>query len=110
MTLVFKRWPREFDVAVRALKEAGALARRIQGEARREMLLKHDRSPVTVADFAVQAVVAHRLAEEFPADPLVAEEDAAAIRGDGGDPVLSDVVRFVRECVHGADVASVTLA
>jgi 3'(2'), 5'-bisphosphate nucleotidase len=35
---------------------------------------------VTVADFGAQAIVSHLLAEAFPADPLVGEEDADALR------------------------------
>jgi 3'(2'), 5'-bisphosphate nucleotidase len=41
---------------------------------------KADKSPVTVADFAAQALVCHALAEAFPDDPVVGEEDAAALR------------------------------
>ncbi len=43
-------------------------------------LEKGDKSPVTVADFGAQAIVSHLLALEFPHDPLVGEEDAAALR------------------------------
>lgn len=43
---------------------------------------KSDASPVSAADVAIQATVAHALREVFPGDVLVAEED--------GDMVLSD--------------------
>ena len=54
-------------------------------------LEKGDKSPVTVADFAAQAIVSHMLAEHFPEIPLVGEEDASALR-DGKHAVLRDKV------------------
>jgi 3'(2'), 5'-bisphosphate nucleotidase len=45
-------------------------------------LSKGDKSPVTVADYAAQAVVSHLLARRFPHVPLVGEEDAAALRAN----------------------------
>lgn len=59
-------------------------------------LTKSDRSPVTVADFAAQAVVSYWLAETFPHDPLVAEENAAALRLPEGKSTLTQVTTFVR--------------
>ena len=49
-----------------AVREAALLARAIQKELVTPALTKDDRSPVTVGDFAVQAVVARRLAERLP--------------------------------------------
>ena len=43
---------------------------------------KADRSPVTVADFAAQAILILRLREAFPAVPVVAEEDADELRAN----------------------------
>jgi hypothetical protein len=43
---------------------------------------KTDLSPVTVADFAVQAVVLQHLFETFPCDEFVAEEDAIQLKRD----------------------------
>ena len=40
---------------------------------------KADKSPVTVADFAAQAILVLRLREAFPTIPIVAEEDADAL-------------------------------
>jgi 3'(2'), 5'-bisphosphate nucleotidase len=67
-------------------------------------LTKPNGSPVTVADFVVQAFVASRLAEYFPADPLVAEEDAGALRGDSADPIRRQVVRLTGQMLPGTEV------
>jgi 3'(2'), 5'-bisphosphate nucleotidase len=72
-------WRHEFEVALGAVREGAVLAREIRQRIGEQAFLKADRSPVTVADFAVQATVAHRLRQAFPDDPLVAEEDAASL-------------------------------
>jgi 3'(2'), 5'-bisphosphate nucleotidase len=67
--------------AVEIVIEACALARRVQDEvvATGDAVSKADRSPVTVADLAIQAIASHRLAARFPNDPLLAEEDSNAL-------------------------------
>ncbi|PON49339.1 Inositol monophosphatase [Parasponia andersonii] len=49
---------------------------------------KNDQTPVTVADFGVQALVSLELGNLFPSIPLVAEEDSAFIRSNN----LADLV------------------
>ena len=72
----------EAQFAIEAVREASLLARRIQREMVTGALTKDDRSPVTVADFAVQALIARRLAEQLPGSALIGEEqaDSAATR------------------------------
>src|SRR5258708_9121700 len=70
----------EAQFAIAAVREAALLARRIQREMVSGSLTKDDRSPVTVADFAVQALVARRLVESFPTAALIGEEQADALR------------------------------
>jgi 3'(2'), 5'-bisphosphate nucleotidase len=82
--------------AAAAVREAALLARRVQQEMVKGALTKQDRSPVTVADFALQAVIARRLAEELPASVLVGEEHADALRLEEGLPILEQVTDFVR--------------
>lgn len=45
-----------------------------------DVVTKDDKTPVTLADFAAQAVISHRLYESFPSIPLMGEEDADALR------------------------------
>jgi len=56
-----------------------------------ETIGKEDGSPVTVADFGVQAVVSRHLAASFPNVPLVGEEDAGLLR-QGENALLKEAV------------------
>jgi HAL2 family 3'(2'),5'-bisphosphate nucleotidase len=88
--------------AAEAVREAALLVRRVQAELVGQSLTKGDTSPVTVADFAAQALVARRLAERFPDSTLVAEEDAATLRTADGRETLDHATRFVNSAVAGA--------
>jgi 3'(2'), 5'-bisphosphate nucleotidase len=84
--------------AVQAVLEACLLCRDVAaGLGRDETRLKADSSPVTVADFAVQALIAHRLRQAFGELALVAEEDADAVASDAAlrGRVLDQVRRFI---------------
>jgi len=100
-------WRREFDVALAAVRDGVLLTREIRGHIGDTCFLKSDRSPVTVADFAVQAVIAHRLGDAFPRDPVVAEEDAAALRAPEGQLTLESVVAAARRVVPELESARV---
>jgi 3'(2'), 5'-bisphosphate nucleotidase len=102
-TLNADPWQREFDGALRAVRDGALLARDIRQRIGEPAFLKADQSPVTVADFAVQALVAHRLGEMFPDDPLVAEEDATALRASAGQTVLQSVLAAVQRAALDLD-------
>jgi 3'(2'), 5'-bisphosphate nucleotidase len=93
----------ELKFALAAVRQASLLVKRIQAEMVSPALTKNDRSPVTVADFASQAVVARALAEAFPNDPLVGEEDSAALRTPEEDPTLERITAFVSELLPDAN-------
>lgn len=94
----------EVQVALRVVRQAAVLARRIQAEMISPAISKSDRSPVTVADFAIQALVSHRLMEAFPADWLVAEEDSSTLKGS---PLLEQVTAFVSDLEPAATPSEV---
>ena len=75
-------YDRELEVALGAVRQAGKVCRSVQSQIDPGTLEKKDKSPVTVADFASQAVVCRALQEAFPDDPVVGEEDAAELRGE----------------------------
>jgi 3'(2'), 5'-bisphosphate nucleotidase len=92
----------EVSFALDVVRKAGQLAQRVQSGMALQGLTKSDFSPVTVGDFAIQAVVAHALEQQFPGAVLVAEERADELRaGDG--KMLSVVTEFVSKIVEGAD-------
>jgi len=78
-----------------AVLRASRICRRLQADLTRlGAMTKGDRSPVTVADFASQAVVAWTLTEELGGATIVAEENADELRRqmDAGDRTLVDAV------------------
>lgn len=92
----------ESQFAIDAVREASVLAARIQREMVGSGLTKDDRSPVTVADFAVQALVARRLAERLPGAALIGEEQADALRLEEGVTTLDHITEFVRSAIPDA--------
>ena len=86
----------EVQFALAAVRQASWLARRVQRELAGQSLAKADRSPVTVADFAAQAVAAYLLRQHFPQDVLVAEESAAVLRQPENAGLLARVVHYVQ--------------
>ncbi len=73
----------ELQAAVAAVRAAADVCRKVQinlvtGEA----MQKRDKSPVTVADFASQAIVCRMLRDTFPDVPVVGEEDSGELRAD----------------------------
>ncbi len=86
----------ERAAAVAAVLKACRLCQSVQQAlVSEETLAKKDKSPVTVADYGAQAVVHAELARAFPQDPIVAEEDTAALRAPGNAPLLARVVEHV---------------
>jgi 3'(2'), 5'-bisphosphate nucleotidase len=89
-----RRLGRDAVLALRTVAEALDLAREVERIVAAGALSKGDASPVTVADFSVQALIAARLGRDHPCDALVAEEDATALRGAPGlSTRVVDVVR-----------------
>lgn len=88
----------ERAAALRAIRSAATLADSLQcrlGDIR--TLTKDDHSPVTVADFAVQAVIYAALRDELGDVALVAEESAADLRGPSRTSLLEAVTAVVAD-------------
>jgi 3'(2'), 5'-bisphosphate nucleotidase len=92
----------EVQFAIHATRRAALLVRQVQRELVLPALAKEDRSPVTVADFTVQALVAGLLERAFPGDALVGEETADALRQPEGSEMLAQVTAYVRQELPGA--------
>ncbi len=85
----------EVAFALAAVREAAGLAASIQRDWAPSALTKGDNSPVTVADFAAQAVVGARLEAAFPDAVLVAEEDSGALALEDNGELFERVREYV---------------
>ncbi len=97
--------------ALRAVADACRVADVVQGRlAEVREIVKDDRSPVTVADFAVQAIVSLALRDQDPLARIVGEERADVLRGDAGGPgdavkrAVVDAVRTVRPAADTGEI------
>ena len=89
---------KDLDAAIEAVRAASSICRAVQQRlVTADTLEKKDKSPVTVADFASQAVVCERLATLFPDDPIVGEEGAADLQGDDVAELRASVVEAVAD-------------
>ncbi len=94
-------YEQEKQVAIAAVIAAGKLCQQVRQDIP-EAIEKKDKSPVTVADFGSQAVVCKALAEAFPEDAIVGEEDATALRQSEQAAVLSKVTDYVTSVIADA--------
>lgn len=97
----------ETAFALRMVRDAVRLARRVQRDLAVEGLTKSDMSPVTVADYGVQALVGRGIQEVFPDHTLVGEEHSTQLRAPEGVKTLEVVTRYVGEAVGGATESEV---
>lgn len=102
-----ENYARELSVGLAAVKRAAAVCRAVQQQITPDVLEKKDRSPVTVADFASQAVVCKAVREGFARDPIIAEEDAKALREGESANLLAQVVEHVGRVEAGASADDV---
>jgi len=111
-------YQKELQTAIHAVRKAGLVCRKVaQGFEQIKAIEKQDRSPVTLADFAGQAVISRIVQTAFPADPIVGEETPEALEenpdfgkqvlelaGQETDfSVLSEVVEAVEYCNRDTD-------
>jgi 3'(2'), 5'-bisphosphate nucleotidase len=82
---------RELSIAISSVRTAARICQTVQRQITPEALEKKDQSPVTIADFASQAAVCKALAEVFPNDPIVGEEDSAELRASDQSEFLARV-------------------
>ena len=95
----------EIESALAAVRSASELCSGAQGRlAAGDTLTKGDESPVTVADFASQAVVCAALTDALGPIDMVGEEDSDDLRNDGRTALREGVVALVRHQL-GDDVS-----
>lgn len=86
----------ELKIAFETIQQAAKLSQFVLSEAEKDdshdlgVVSKDDLSPVTIADFAIQALLTSTLHAHFPGDRFVGEESAGQLRAN---PVLLDRVQ-----------------
>ncbi|MFV0444679.1 MAG: 3'(2'),5'-bisphosphate nucleotidase [Planctomycetaceae bacterium] len=88
-------WERELEVGLAAVRRAAVACRAVQSAMTPDVLKKQDKSPVTVADFASQAIICKALADAFPDDAVISEEDAAALADPENAAFLDQILAQV---------------
>ena len=86
----------ELAFALAAVRAATRAAQLVAGRMDVKGIEKRDLSPVTVADYACQALVAKKLGEDFPDAILVGEEDASDLRKEESGETM--------DVAHGCDL------
>ncbi len=93
----------EKEHAYQAIVRATTLCQAVQADMIKPTAAeKADRSPVTVADYASQAIICKELADAFPNDPVVAEEASEGLRAADQTEMLSQVTHYVKTQVSQA--------
>lgn len=88
----------ELSIAIPAIQLAARISKHVLASANKGTIEKaEDLSPVTVADFAIQAYLTKVLSSSFPADSFVGEESAAALRAS--PDLLQRVYDVIHECI-----------
>lgn len=103
-------YAKEAEFALEIVSQAGRLCRQIQLELGAASIQKEDRTPVTIADFASQALVAGQLQGQFPRDPVVAEEGSGWLRQPENEAQLAQIVESLRPFDSGVEPNSVLAA
>lgn len=97
----------ELQTALAAVEQASKLCRTVQTTITPDVLDKRDQSPVTIADFGSQAVVCRCIHQAFPTDPIIAEEDSAALRWPENAGFLAAVCDHVHQLGIEGDTTEV---
>jgi 3'(2'), 5'-bisphosphate nucleotidase len=72
----------ELQIAQLAVQRAAILTKAVYNTTSKGTVSKSDTSPVTIGDFGAQALIISALKHNFPADEIVAEEEAAELRSN----------------------------
>ncbi|MBN2802823.1 MAG: 3'(2'),5'-bisphosphate nucleotidase, partial [Deltaproteobacteria bacterium] len=92
----------ELETAVEAVKQAAIVCQAVQKDIKNDVLEKDDKSPVTVADFASQAIVCKIIGDKFKNDPVIGEEGSQELRLEKNSALLNSLVERVNSVVTGA--------
>ena len=97
-----KPYQKEKQLALATTMAAAKICQRVRQEQQSQGLQKADSSPVTIADFAAQAVICQLLKEAFPQDSIIAEEDAAMLQTPELAATLTGITSQVTQIIPNA--------
>lgn len=100
-------YEQEKQLAIQAATLAAQLCEQVRNTIVPQAIEKDDKSPVTIADYGAQAIICKFLAEQFPEDPVVGEEDAADLRTPEMAGPLAQVTEQVQRLIPEATPAAV---
>jgi 3'(2'), 5'-bisphosphate nucleotidase len=100
-------YEKEKQVAIDAVIAAAKLCQRVR-QSIPSAIEKSDKSPVTVADYGSQALICKAISDAFADDPIVAEEDSAALSQPDMAERLNQVAEYVKELQPEATPEKVT--
>jgi HAL2 family 3'(2'),5'-bisphosphate nucleotidase len=84
------------NVALQAVTAASIICKEIQSQlVSEDSITKKDKSPVTIADYASQALICSILHDQFPEIPVVGEEDAGSLQNPENKILLRKIKPFL---------------
>jgi len=72
----------ELNIALLAVQRASILTKSVFHTTSKGTISKSDASPVTIGDYGAQALIISALKHNFPADEIIAEEEASELRSN----------------------------
>ena len=94
--------------AIESVRGAAGICTQVQAQlVSEDTLVKKDRSPVTVADFASQALICTALKKNFAQIPIVGEEDAADLRQSENNGLLEKINEFLADWTQEAVLSGI---
>ncbi|CAK9686823.1 3'(2'),5'-bisphosphate nucleotidase [Candida parapsilosis] len=100
---------KELQVATLAVKRASILTKQLSdsiSQAKSGTITKEDKSPVTIGDFASQAIINNAIKLNFPDDEIVGEEDSQDLQDNAklSSEVLNLITKVQQETSEYDDV------
>lgn len=87
----------ELEVALDAVRHAAQFSERVSAAMRgADAAIKADCSPVTVADYGVQAIIQKKLNHAFPGDLIVAEEEAGHLEHEDNRALMNQLLDLLQ--------------
>ncbi len=81
----------ELEFGIEIVRKACALGEKVRLKFQGAGVAKADKSPVTIGDYAIQALIGSELHKKFPQDTLIGEERASLLKEGEHSALLADI-------------------